>query len=68
MMTRPASLTDLSQFGQAASGSMLSTIALAWRQAFLMACCQPAQMAELPPRALRYPMGARALRLMRSDD
>ena len=68
MMTRPASLTDLSHFGPSESGSLLATVALALRQGFLIARCMQSRPFEVQPAALRYPVGTRALRLMRSDD
>ncbi len=68
MMTRPASLTDLSHFGSSGSGSLLATIALALRQGFLITRCLQCHPTDVPPATLRYPLGTRALRLMRSDD
>jgi hypothetical protein len=47
---------------------LLSTVALALRQGFLIARCLQSRLSEVQPAALRYPVGTRALRLMRSDD
>jgi len=70
MTTRPASLTDLSHYGpsDSESGSLLATVALAMRQGFLIARCLQSRPSDVLPAALRYPVGTRALRLMRSDD
>jgi hypothetical protein len=68
MMTRPASLTDLSHSGPSESGSLLAAVALAMRQGFLIARCLQSRPSDVLPTALRHPVSTRALRLMRSDD
>ena len=68
MMTRPASLTDLSHYGPSESGSLLATLALAMRQGFRMARCLQGRPSDVLPTALRHTVSTRALRLMRSDD
>jgi hypothetical protein len=68
MMTRPASLTELTHFGPSGSGSLLSAVTLALRQGFLLARSLQCRPTDVRPAALRHPCGVRALRLLRSDD
>jgi hypothetical protein len=66
-MNRPASLADLSHFDPYGSGALLSTIALALRQGFLITRCLQGQPTVVRTAARRHPTGIHSLRLIRSD-
>ena len=68
MMTRPASLTEISQDDRGGIGSLLSSVAATSRNGFIAVLRLIAQPAPQPNGDLSYPMVDRARRFLRGRD